>query len=198
LYAEDVEADSLGKRTALTNSNDVTDLDTESGRAVDSDVLVTLLVPGVLGDEVKVLSSDDDGAGHLGRDDLSGEDTSTDGNETGEGTLLVNVGTLDGLSGGLESETDFLVPATVLTSDLAGGGGNLVVVEQRLLLVRLLNLFGHDELKKGAARSKFQNIVRSILLLVELIQKFGLIGRVPHQFSDLVMVLQSHGLHLVL
>lgn len=36
--------DSLGKRTALTNSNDVTDLDTESGGAVDSDVLVALLV----------------------------------------------------------------------------------------------------------------------------------------------------------
>lgn len=102
------------------------------------------LTPGVLGDEVKVLSADDDGAGHLGRDDLSGKDTSTDGNETGEGALLVNVGTLDGFPGSLESETDFLVPTAVLTSDLARGGGNLVVVEQRLLLVRLLNLFGHD------------------------------------------------------
>lgn len=36
--------DSLGEGTALTNGNEVTDLDTESGGAVNSDVLVALLV----------------------------------------------------------------------------------------------------------------------------------------------------------
>lgn len=36
--------DSLGEGTALTNGNEVADLDTESGGAVNSDVLVALLV----------------------------------------------------------------------------------------------------------------------------------------------------------
>ena len=93
---------------------------------------------------MEVFTTDDDGAGHLGRDDLSGEDTTTDRDETGEGALLVDVGTLDGLTGSLEPETDLLVPTAVLSSNLARGGGNLGVVEQRLLLEGLLNLFGHD------------------------------------------------------
>jgi hypothetical protein len=50
---------------------------------------VSLLVTGVLGDEVEVLSSDDDGSVHLGGNDGAGQDTATDGDETGEGALLV-------------------------------------------------------------------------------------------------------------
>lgn len=86
---EDVETNSLGEGTALADGNSVTDLDTESGRNVGGNVLVALLVSRVLGDEVKVLSADNDGAGHLGRDNLAGEDTATDGNETSPGALLV-------------------------------------------------------------------------------------------------------------
>lgn len=53
-------------------------------------VSVSLLVPRVLGDEVEVVSSDDDGSGHLaGRDDLSGEDSASDGDVTSERALLV-------------------------------------------------------------------------------------------------------------
>lgn len=50
---------------------------------------MALLVTGVLGDVVQVLSPDDDGAVHLGGDDGAGEDTATDGDQTGEGALLV-------------------------------------------------------------------------------------------------------------
>lgn len=53
------------------------------------EVLVALLVTGVLGDEVEVLAADDDGTVHLGGNDGAGQDTATDGNETGEGALLV-------------------------------------------------------------------------------------------------------------
>ena len=53
------------------------------------DVLVALLVTVVLGDVVKVVATDDQGAVHLGGDDSAGEDTATDGNETSEGALLV-------------------------------------------------------------------------------------------------------------
>jgi hypothetical protein len=79
---------------------------------VSSEVLVSLLVSLVLGDaagqrrqtlllrgylQVKVLSSDDDGVGHFGGVDDTGQDSSSDRDLTGEGALLVDVGTVDGL-----------------------------------------------------------------------------------------------------
>ena len=54
-----------------------------------SQVLVSLLVTGVLGDEVKVFSADDKSSVHLGGNDGAGQDTATDGDETGERALLV-------------------------------------------------------------------------------------------------------------
>ena len=99
---------------------------------------MTLLVTVVLGDEVEVLTTDDDGTLHLGGDDLTGQDTTTDGDITGEGALLIDVGTLDGLLGGLETKTDILVPTVVLDGLLAR---NLGVLEDTLLLLEsLLNL----------------------------------------------------------
>src|SRR5690348_8025019 len=101
--------------------------------------LVALLITVVLRDEVKVLATDDDGALHLGGDDLTGEDAATDGNIAGEGALLINVVTLDGLLGGLEAETNLLVPAVVLDGLLAS---NLGVLEDTLLLLEsLFNLW---------------------------------------------------------
>jgi hypothetical protein len=50
---------------------------------------VTLLVSGILGDEVKVFSADDEGSVHLGGNDGTSQDTATDRDETGEGALLV-------------------------------------------------------------------------------------------------------------
>ena len=43
------------------------------------DVAVTLLVPTVLANEVKVISADHDGALHLGGDDKTLKDAPTDG-----------------------------------------------------------------------------------------------------------------------
>lgn len=43
----------------------------------------------VLGDVVEIVPSDDEGTGHLRRDDTASQDTSTDGNVAGEGALLV-------------------------------------------------------------------------------------------------------------
>lgn len=54
-----------------------------------SNVLVSLLVTVVLGDVVKVFTTDDDGTVHLGRDDGTGQNTTTDRNQSGEGALLV-------------------------------------------------------------------------------------------------------------
>lgn len=69
---DNVEADGLGKRSALANGHDVTLLNTgESGRAVSGDVLVSLLESVVLLDVMKVVSSDNDGSLHLGRNNDS-------------------------------------------------------------------------------------------------------------------------------
>jgi hypothetical protein len=67
----------------------VTLLNTESWRDMRSKVLVSLLVTGVLGDEVKVFSADDESSVHLGGNNSASQDTATDGDETGEWALLV-------------------------------------------------------------------------------------------------------------
>lgn len=86
---ENVESDGLAQRSALANGNLVTFFNTESWGNVGSEVLVSLLVTGVFGDEVEVFSADDESSVHFGGDDGSGQDTATDGDETGEWALLV-------------------------------------------------------------------------------------------------------------
>lgn len=84
-----VETYSLAQRPALANGNLVTLLNTECRGNVGRDVLVALLVTVVLGDVVEVVPTDDERSVHLGGDDGAGQDTATDGDETGEGALLV-------------------------------------------------------------------------------------------------------------
>jgi len=142
-HAQDVEADSLAERPALANGDLVTLLDTESRRNVGGKVLVSLLVTRVLGDVVKVLSSDDDGSVHLGGNDGAGQDTATDGDEAGEGALLVNVATLNGSRGGTETQTNVLVPSSsALARSGALGLGLGVQEDVRLLLESTLRLDG--------------------------------------------------------
>ncbi len=63
---------SLAERSALADGDLVTLLDTEGRRDVRRQVLVSLLVTGILGDEVEVFASDDEGSVHLGRNDSAG------------------------------------------------------------------------------------------------------------------------------
>lgn len=107
---------------------------------MDSQVLMTLLITIVLLDVVEVITTDDDGALHLSNGtNGSGQDTSTNANLSGEWALVVDVGTLDGLTGSTETQTDLLV--VTKTTTLGGStGGKLVVQEDGLLLERLLRL----------------------------------------------------------
>ena len=79
----------LAERPALANGNLVTLRHTEGRADVRSQVVVPLLVTVVLGDVVEVFAADDQGTVHLGGDDGTGQDTAADGDETGEGALLV-------------------------------------------------------------------------------------------------------------
>jgi len=132
LLADDVEANSFGERAALTDSHDITSLDTESGGAVSGDGLMALLESVVLLDVMQVVASDDDGPCHFSRDDNTLEDSASDANVAGEWALLVNVGLLDGSLGSLEAESNFFVE-----SNTAGGlfGQHLLGVEEDALLL---------------------------------------------------------------
>ena len=103
---DNIEANSLGKRTALSNGYDITILDGEGRRAVSRDILVPLLVTTVLGNVVQIIPSDNNGSLHLGGDDLSLQNSSTDRNVSSEGALLIDIGSLDGSFGSLETKTD--------------------------------------------------------------------------------------------
>jgi hypothetical protein len=65
---------------------------------------------------VKVVSADDDGVGHFGRVDDTGQDTSSDRDIASEGALLVDVGSVDSLcrksamlSGGIQAAIRFIL-----------------------------------------------------------------------------------------
>lgn len=96
---------------AFTNGNNVSGLNTNEGRAaVSGYILVALLVAIVLAHIVQVVTTDDNSAFHLGADNSTSEDTSTDGDVSSERALLVDVSSSDGLLGSLEAKTDVLVP----------------------------------------------------------------------------------------
>ena len=117
---------------ALTDSDNITGLDTdESGGAVSSQVLVSLLVTVVLLHVVQVVTTDDDGTLHLGRNDGPSKDATTDTDVTSKGALLIDVDAIDGLRRGLEPETNILVPAATLTL----GNDTLVIEEDGFLLL---------------------------------------------------------------
>lgn len=140
---DDVEADSLGKGAALADSNDISLLNGgESGGQVSRDVAVTLLETSVLGDEVEVVTAEDDGTLHLVGDNDTTEDAATDGDTSGPGALVVDVLTVDSSSGSLDSQTNVLVPASA-----AGGAGGLGLddAHSSLLLESLLSLDVHFE-----------------------------------------------------
>jgi len=101
-----IESNSLGQRTALSNCNNIPLLDLEGRRAMHSHVLMTLFITTVLGNEMKVILPNDDGALHLGGDDQSLEDTSTNGNASSEGALLIYVVSGDGGIGCFYSQTN--------------------------------------------------------------------------------------------
>ena len=70
LNSEYVESDSLGERSALANSHDITfGYSGECGGAMNSEVVVSLFEPVILLYVMEIISSDDNSSLHLGRDD---------------------------------------------------------------------------------------------------------------------------------
>ena len=101
-------------------------------------VFVTLLETTVLLDVVEVVPAYDDGALHLRGNNQSLQDLTTDGDVSGEGALLVDVVALNGVSGGVEAQTDFF-EVSESVHFLGHLAGNDVISFDDNLLSGLLN-----------------------------------------------------------
>ena len=88
-------------------------------------------LPSVLLDISEVVTADNDGALHLGGDDQSLQDGTTNRDGGGEGALLIDVLSLDGGLGGLDAKSHISVPALV---GLLAHQMDLAVREHLLLL----------------------------------------------------------------
>jgi len=131
---DDVEANRLGKRTALAHRHRVTDGDVaEAGREMSGDVSVSFLESLVFPDEMKIVPPEDDGSLHLQLPHDSAQNSPADLYEAGEGTLLVDVVSILGLLGSLETQTNILHVADLFR--LRSGDESRFVVEEDILLL---------------------------------------------------------------
>jgi len=90
-HLQNVEAHGLGQGAALAHSHDIALLDSEARADVHGHVAMALLKTTVLGNEVKVVTADDDSVLHLSADDHTLQDASSDRDIASERALLVHI-----------------------------------------------------------------------------------------------------------
>jgi len=145
---------------------------------VNSNVLVSLFESTVLSDVVKVVSSDDNCSLHLGGDDLSRKNSSSDGDISNKRALLVDEGSLNSGIGGLDSESNVLDEANGLLagasdSTLAGYEDSILLLVCLFVLIALdvvlsnsnhLSIltdtlpFGEEDNEQNATKTEVRNI----------------------------------------
>ena len=114
LNRDDVEVNGLAKWPAFTNLDDISLLNDEGWAAVSWDLSVPLLETLVLSNPVEVISPDDDGPLHLGRNDNTPHEAAPDGDVASEWALAVDVFALFGSLWSLDAQTDVLSVASLL------------------------------------------------------------------------------------
>ena len=144
---DNVESDRLAKGAALSNSDNVSFLDRESGRTVDRNVLVAFLETTVLLDVVEVVPSDNHRSLHLCGDDKSLQDAATDGNIARKGALFVDIIGFNGRGWGFNAETDRFDEAHRLlaistNSAFTGYKDSILLLVSFLVLIALVVLSG--------------------------------------------------------
>ena len=112
-------------------------------------------LPSVLLNVTEVVTANNDGALHLGRDDQSLQNRATNRDRGGERALLIDVLSLDGSLGGLDAKSHISVPTLV---GLLAHQMDLAVREHLLLLessliLQNVNHFIHWT-SKGKAKTK--------------------------------------------
>jgi len=125
---KDIEANSLGQgavyrcnwctkevehRPALSNHNLITFFRGEARRAVDRNVTMTLLITVVLPNVVKIVTSNNNGALHLGAANHCTENVAANAHIARERALLVHVVALNGFTRNLEAQAG-IAPETKL------------------------------------------------------------------------------------
>ena len=108
-YLQDIKMNSFCQRSALSNQDNVSFLNRESGGNMGWDVSVSFLISVVFRDIVKIISTHYNCTLHLGWNDNSLKDLSSDGDSWSEGAFLVNVVWFNSLFGSSEIETNLLV-----------------------------------------------------------------------------------------
>ena len=117
----------------MTDSNNVANFDViECWRAVNSDCSMSLLISVILLDEMDIVSSDDERVLHLGRNDDSFEDLSSNANIACEWTLLINICAFNGFFWSSETKTNVLI---VSNASFSSAFNELSVLEQTSLLL---------------------------------------------------------------
>ena len=76
---------------------------------MSGDVSVSFLISVVLGDIVQVVSSDNNSPLHLGRDDDSFKNLTSNTHSTSKRAFLIDVVRFDGFLGSLEVKTNILI-----------------------------------------------------------------------------------------
>lgn len=118
-------------------------------------ISMTLLETIVLADEVQIVTTDYNSPLHLHLTDHSSQDSATNGDVSGEGAFFVDIGSGDGLLGGLETETDAVVQtqALLLVHLFTVQVNTVLLLERTLVLISHLEQFGADNgLKSKLAR----------------------------------------------
>ena len=106
-------------------------------------ILVSFFITVVFLDVMEVFTPNDDSALHLGRNDTSSQNTTTDGNISSEGALLIDIMAFDSLLGSLEAKTNVLVPTL---GDTSLGHDPLGIEENSLLVLeRTFDLRKHNQ-----------------------------------------------------
>ena len=79
----------LAQRSALSNGNLITFLHAECRRNMSSQIPMSLFIPGVFGDKMKVFAPDNDCSMHLRRDDGASQNSTTDRDLTSKWAFLI-------------------------------------------------------------------------------------------------------------
>ena len=124
----------------MSDGDDVSDLNMECWGGMDSQSVMSFLKSVIFLDVMKVISSNSDASSHLGGDDDSLEDLSSNGNAGGEWALLIDVGSFDSGGRGLEAKANIFIISDTFLCFRVHNVEVLVVEDTRLLLESLLSL----------------------------------------------------------
>mmetsp|Transcript_18995 Transcript_18995/g.25035 ORF Transcript_18995/g.25035 Transcript_18995/m.25035 type:complete len:163 (-) Transcript_18995:207-695(-) len=101
---QDIETYSLRERAALADRHDISFTNSiKSWRAVDSNILMTFLVPSVFAHIVQIISADNDGTSHLCGNNKPLQDSASDSNISCEWALFVDIVAFSGVFGRFET-----------------------------------------------------------------------------------------------